>query len=1307
MARAQYPKFNWDATDLAEELETFRQCFELCLEDDDVTDLHKAALKLKLSLGGEGIRRIRSGINPNDQNRAGPIWKLLKAQLGKHVNYRIHRLELSRFSMNQGEAIDQFVSRCREKAVKCDFEPQQLNERIQELVIASTNIVDFQKELLQQDRTFSLDDMLNLGRRYEGIKEGTAYIQSLRDSQHMDAVQSRCKPVAAQGTGKACGNCGRQHPPKQCPAYQSECNFCKCKGHWEKFCRKKNRAGQQNSADHNQQQHRVDTTESSAADDGTSNRVFDAIHIDAVDKRSQVISLFSVKAPYLHGNCKIKLKVDTGSAGNTLPVRTVRQMYGEQWEKHMKPGNHRLTAYSGDPIPCYGSMKLQLQYKDSGWTPHEFFVVDVTGPAIIGLPSCEVMNVVSIHSVERDTKVKSLSDLISRYPEQFDRIGRFKETATLHLKDGAMPWIDPPRKTPVNLLSRIEAELGRMEKDGVVRKVDHHTDWCSSMVIQTKKDGSLRLCIDPKRLNDALRRCPHKIPTLEELNPKFANAKYLSKLDAKSGYWTVPLDQECQELTTFRTHIGRYCFQRLPFGLRVSQDIFQSRMDRILTGLPGCISIADDIVVTGTTEEEHDRNLTTLLEAAKANGLAFNSTKCRIKEPSITFFGRIYSADGIQPDPNKVSDLKAMPTPQTTAELHTFLSFANYLAAHMPKFAEKTAILYDLLQKDVPFQWHDDHQAVFGALKASISDDSLLSYYDTQKTVTLEVDASGKGLGACLTQDGKPVAFASKRLSPAEQHYSNIERETLALVFGVTRFHTYLFGRHFIIESDHRPLEMICRKSLMQAPPRLQRLLVKIQGYDFTVRHKRGVDMIMSDALSRFPTPHEDAEVKLDVSIDSVAMNDDTLLLVDTINFGNTGRQQLVADTSTDPVLIELKCLIQSGWPGRIQDIPDHVRPYWSFRDELGLADGAIFKGRQVVIPPTMRSRILTQLHIGHMGIGGTRRLSRETVYWPNINSDIEQMIKQCATCQKHAVQQQREPLIPHEIPSEPWTKLASDLFQLDGRDYIILTDYHTKFPIVRQLSSTTSASVARQLSDIFSLLGAPREIVSDNGPQYVGPEFQALCRTWGILHTTSSPRYPQSNGLAERNVRTIKNLLKKCKATGQDFNVALSQLRATPIDGNIRSPAELMFGRPIRTGLPCHLPGSRTSETIERLREKSGEMKKHYDHRAGEKLPELSPGQPVRTWEHRSQTWQPATLTEACPEPRSYNVTTNNGTQLRRNRTMIRAVTAPREDIAPPEANDDERNGAPREAPSDQRTERVSNRLRRKPPYLMDYDCE
>ena len=153
------------------------------------------------------------------------------------------------------------------------------------------------------------------------------------------------------------------------------------------------------------------------------------------------------------------------------------------------------------------------------------------------------MNVVSIHSVERDTKVKSLSDLISRYPEQFDRIGRFKETATLHLKDGAMPWIDPPRKTPVNLLSRIEAELGRMEKDGVVRKVDHHTDWCSSMVIQTKKDGSLRLCIDPKRLNDALRRCPHKIPTLEELNPKFANAKYLSKLDAKSGYWTVPLDQ--------------------------------------------------------------------------------------------------------------------------------------------------------------------------------------------------------------------------------------------------------------------------------------------------------------------------------------------------------------------------------------------------------------------------------------------------------------------------------------------------------------------------------------------------------------------------------------------------------------------------------------------------------------------------------------------------------------------------------------------------------------------------------------------
>jgi hypothetical protein len=202
-------------------------------------------------------------------------------------------------------------------------------------------------------------------------------------------------------------------------------------------------------------------------------------------------------------------------------------------------------------------------------------------------------------------------------------------------------------------MPKIKEEITRMEKCGVIKKITKHTDWCSSIVYSTKKDGSIRVCLDPRHLNNAIKRCPHKTLTVEETNPLFAGSKVFSKLDAKCGYWSVPLEEKSQLLTTFRTPFGRYCFKRLPFGLNISQDIFQQRIDEILEGLEGCIGIADDICVFGRTEEEHDRRLVALMERAKDRGLVFNSAKCSIKQKSISFFGNTYSAEGISPDPAK------------------------------------------------------------------------------------------------------------------------------------------------------------------------------------------------------------------------------------------------------------------------------------------------------------------------------------------------------------------------------------------------------------------------------------------------------------------------------------------------------------------------------------------------------------------------------------------------------------------------------------------------------------------------------
>ncbi len=372
---------------------------------------------------------------------------------------------------------------------------------------------------------------------------------------------------------------------------------------------------------------------------------------------------------------------------------------------------------------------MPCQYKESRWIDAKFYMVDVPGPAVVGLPTCELLSLVTVNVMAekennvkegRQTKestrqhIKSIKELKEKYPDQFNKIGSFKGTAKLILKEGANPFIDPPRTCSIHIKDKLQNELNKLVNQGVLRKVEEHTDWCSSLAFSTKKDGSLRICLDPQKLNASLKRCPHKIPTLEELNPKFANAKVFSKLDAKAGYWSIHLDEESSR---FRTPFGRYCWRRLPFGLSVSQDLFQAKMDQILEGLQGVISIADDVAVCGVDEEDHDRNLISLMERAAETGLVFNSDKCIIKQQSISFFGNLYTDKGIRPDPAKVQDIQKMPAPQSKDDLHRFMGMMNYLSPYIPKFADKAHNLRGLLKSDSQWIWDRDYQKCFEDLQ--------------------------------------------------------------------------------------------------------------------------------------------------------------------------------------------------------------------------------------------------------------------------------------------------------------------------------------------------------------------------------------------------------------------------------------------------------------------------------------------------------------------------------------------------------------------------------------------------------------
>ena len=324
--------------------------------------------------------------------------------------------------------------------------------------------------------------------------------------------------------------------------------------------------------------------------------------------------------------------------------------------------------------------------------------------------------------------------------------------------------------------------------------------------------------------------------------------------------------KEASLLTMFNTHLRRYRFLRVPFGLKMSQDIFQMRMDDIIAQCPSILAIHEDVFIYRKNDRDHNANIINLFNVAQKEGLIFNSKKCAIKQESVTFFGRVFSAEGYSPDLEKIQGISKMTPSQMKQELQLFLGAVNYLQTFVPHLSSNTEPLWALLKKENCFSWDKNTNTCFQKIKSQLQKALLrpLRYYDWTKPVTLQCDASLKGLGACIIQDGQPIMFASKSLMDTETCYANIERELLAIIYGCEKFHTYLYGRMFMVETDHKPLEMISLKNLTAAPAHLQRMLLHLQQYDLVITYWPGREMLLVDALTCLPS-RTNTEIKLDL----------------------------------------------------------------------------------------------------------------------------------------------------------------------------------------------------------------------------------------------------------------------------------------------------------------------------------------------------------------------------------------------------------------------------------------------------------
>ena len=1275
------PSMDWDSSDLNSALKKFKALCELIFTGPLSEVSEEIKVKYLLIWSGEEGRELVStwAIAADDAKKLKTYWTKFGEYVAPKSNFRLSRYKLREIKQNSSEPIDQFIKRIRLLVEECKFPDATVESQVIDAIVFGVNNDQVRRLLLKKDEKLTLTEAIEIVRIEEATRKQAHDISgaSANSAKEVDAMKFKAshgksrKPQKDSNVKKSrCENCGLFHGPDKCPAVGTTCDECGEEGHWRPVCKSRKKTTTSTaSAKHkstkstkkksDRKVHSLQTE--SEEDDG--NLYFHSLHIGQLNcktVKSEIITKLNLQSR--HSVRNIKCKLDTGAQGNAMPLETYKLFHPKSKCDEFgipvdlpKPKS-RITAYGGHEIVNYGTGSLRIHFK--GQTYIEIFhIVQATGPVIIGYPTCNRLNLVSVNS---DLQVHSMSTslphsenamknevanqiLFKDYGDCFQGVGCFQGQFHVTLDPTVPPVVHPPRRIPEALREPLKQELCKLEKTDIIAKVDVPTDWVNSIVCATKPRGGLRLCLDPRDLNKAIKRPHHVTPTLDDILPKLNGAKYFTILDARSGYWNIMLDEESSYFTTFNTPFGRYRFKRLPFGLVCAQDVFQKKVDETFGNLDGVTGIADDIVVFGRTEEEHDRNLRAVLERARQTGLRFNPDKMIVKCSQIPFFGNILSADGLHADPSKISAIQAMEEPKDLKELQTFLGMANYLSKFTKNLSSISAPLRELCKQSSEFIWGPEHSKSFCELKKVISSPAVLKYYDNTKPLTIQVDASQRGLGAALLQQSGPIAYASKSLTETEQRYSNIEREMLGVVFGLERFHYYAYGRQVIIETDHKPLVAIHSKSLASAPPRLARMLLRIQKYDVKIIYVPGKNIGLADALSRVkPCPGNTIE-GLDVSIHEMHIQ---------LNCSATRIQALKEKTHEDPDLMALKEFIMNGWPDVRSDCPVSLHQYWNYRDELHCADGLILKNDRVVVPKAMRQEALNQIHYAHQGVEKCKLRAKGAVFWAGINKDIEEMVNACATCQKHQPSNTKEPLMPHDVPPYAWHTLGSDLFTWNQSQYLLIVDYFSKFHIIRKLNTITSKSVIVQMKGIFDEHGIPEKLISDGGTQYSSKEFKEFADNYGFTHLMSSPHYPKSNGLSERFVRTTKAILQKCLETGSDPHLAMICFRSTPVDHNIASPSELLNKRKYKSNLPT-FSNFKNADVNCDLQLRQDKQKAVHD-KSAKPLPSIHVNDDVRCQNPITKVWEPAKVTSVHDSPRSFVVKTGTGAQYRRNRSQL-----------------------------------------------------
>ena len=1062
----------------------------------------------------------------------------LKALIVNHIeppNFEAtERDKFNNLVRKQNETFRQFIVNVKHQAAKCNFGAN-LETVLRDRLVAGCNDTEVKRKLLAEkaltynEARIILQDNDNINRALDSGQEvmyarkqcqpTKGHSNERQQPQHSPQSESSQEKRSRKKYGP-CLSCGGDHLRQSCKFRHVKCFKCQKTGHIAKVCKSVSAKFVDNN------------TESPSSDD----MFINTFHVDSKSHLIYTLKFENGKTcPFI---------IDTGSPVNFMPLHKFQDLQLGN-EKDLQRTDTTIRGVSGQQLPVIGKADVRANGKSV-----TFFITRF-GPFILGLNGLRELDVeIALHA----DSVKTLPPLIADLVHRCSRTEGGMKVQPVKLEATMDPIFCKTRPLAFGMREPVKKQLDEMVSNGIITPVDA-SSWATPIVTPLKANGLPRICGDYRvTLNKGIKQSACTTADIEDMFSDLNGSVLFSKIDLTHAFLQIPLSDDSKPLTTITTPWGLYQYNFLPFGISVSSAVFQRTIDRILNGLDGVKAYQDDIIIFGKSQTEHNLRLQKLLQRLVSHNVCINASKSVFLSEKIPYLGYCLDGRGITIDKQRIQPVLESPKPKNRGELRSFLGFAQYFAKFIPHFSTIAEPLYQLSNAD-EFQWSLEHDASFNSMLKALTNDTVLGSFQPGASSTLTVDASDVGLGGVLEQFGKPILYIARRLSKSERGYSQTQKEALAIYWAVKRLHKYLFGSEFLIVTDHESLKHIFSPSASvnrSTSSMLQRWAVALSGYNYSIKHQPGSKIPHADFLSRYSFQAEPPKQTSSHFVSPMPISRNELIL------------------ETRHVYGSILSAMRKGWSTSAKKkFPD----IYARRDDLAIStDNVISMDSRLLIPPPCRLAVLHYLHSSHLGRDKMISLSRLSCWWPTINKDIADFARNCQQCHSS------KPLshtntIPWPVSYMPMQRIHADFCGPFLQKYyaLVIEDSFSRFPEVFFTTNATAEFTQEALRKFFAREGIAQTMVTDNGPHFSAASLNDWLRRIGCHHVFTAPRHPQSNGLAERFIRTLKTAVSAAsvKTFGElalFVDNFLLQYRNASHSASGKSPALLFKGRNLRS---------------------------------------------------------------------------------------------------------------------------------------------